>query len=180
VVKGGVVLTAANVDPAWLGRDARALLAAATGWPPAVLNDADAAGLAEVRFGAGRGERGVVLMLTLGTGVGTALFADGVLVPNAQLGQVPVRGAPGDRRASDAARRAARLSWAAWARRLEAFLAAVDAYVWPDPIVIGGGVSEEHARFVPRLRARARVAPARLGNRAGIVGAAPAARASGP
>jgi polyphosphate glucokinase len=176
VVVGGVTHTAANLDPAWLGRDARALFAKATGRQVTVLNDADAAGLAEMRFGAGAGQRGSVLMLTFGTGIGSALFADGVLVPNTEFGHIEIRGKDAEKRASERARIEHDLDWGAWAGRVEEYLEHMEALLSPSLIIIGGGVSRKADRFLPHVKhLRARVTAATLHNDAGMVGAAMAA-----
>jgi polyphosphate glucokinase len=175
VVRAGVARTAANIDPAWLGTDVEALLARRTGCPVAVLNDADAAGLAEVRFGAARSQAGVVLVLTVGTGIGSALFLDGRLVPNTEFGHLELHGTKAEWRASDRARRDGELSWKKWSRRFNDYLQHLELLVSPDLIVLGGGLSRKQARFLPRLTTRARLVPAELLNEAGIVGAALAA-----
>jgi len=172
VVRDGTTVTAANVDAGWIGLHAQALFATALGRPAVMLNDADAAGLAEVRFGAGRGVPGVVLLLTLGTGIGSALFLDGRLVPNTELGHLELRGKDAELRASAAVRDEKRLSWKAWAARLDEYLMMVEHLFSPDLIILGGGVSKDADRFVPRLTVGTRVVPAALRNEAGIVGAA--------
>lgn len=172
VIKGGVARTAAHVDRAWLGTDGVALLREATGRSAAVLNDADAAGLAEMRFGAGRGERGVVLLLTLGTGIGSALFHDGRLLPNTELGHTEIRGVEAEQRAAARVRTAQGLGWEEWARRLNEVLAGLHALLWPDLFILGGGVSENWAQFGHLLESPARILRAELGNDAGIIGAA--------
>jgi polyphosphate glucokinase len=175
VVIDGVTKTAANIDPGWIDFDARAAVAAAVKRPTVILNDADAAGLAEMRFGAGLGEKGVVFVLTLGTGVGSGLFNDGVLVPNTELGHMEIRGRDAERRSAAAARVRRGLSWKAWASDLEEHLQAIDKLFWPNLIILGGGVSKQPDRFLPRLNVRPRIMPAVLRNDAGIVGAAMAA-----
>jgi polyphosphate glucokinase len=175
VVKGGVTLTASNIDAGWIGCDAAGLLCNALHRPVAVLNDADAAGLAELSFGAGREQRGTVVMLTLGTGIGSALMVDGVLLPNTELGHLDIRGKPAERRASAQVRKIEALSWERWAARLSEVLIAIELLVWPDLFILGGGVSRKHQRFFHRLNCRTPVVPAALGNDAGIVGAALAA-----
>jgi polyphosphate glucokinase len=175
VVIDGVTKTAANIDPGWVDFAARQALQSALRRPVTVLNDADAAGLAEMRFGAGAGEPGVVIVLTLGTGVGSGLFDDGVLVPNTELGHMEIRGRDAERRSAAAARIRRGLSWKAWAMDLDEHIAAIDKLFWPNLIILGGGVSKGPERFIPRLTARPRVVPARLRNDAGIVGAAMAA-----
>jgi polyphosphate glucokinase len=175
VVIDGVTKTAANIDAGWIDFDARAAIAAAAKRPTLVLNDADAAGLAEMRFGAGFGEKGVVFVLTLGTGVGSGLFHDGVLVPNTELGHMEIRGRDAERRSAAVARTRRGLSWKAWASDLEEHLEAIDKLFSPNLIILGGGVSKQPERFIPRLDVRPRILPARLRNDAGIVGAAMAA-----
>ena len=176
VVVDGVTHTAANLEPAWIGCDVRALFAESTGLPVTVLNDADAAGLAEMRFGAGAGQQGSVLMLTFGTGIGSALFADGVLVPNTEFGHIEIRGKDAEKRASERARVEHDLDWGAWAGRVEEYLEHMEALLSPSLIIIGGGVSRKADKFLPRLKhLRARVTPATLHNDAGMVGAAMAA-----
>ena len=171
-VRDGTTLTAANVDEGWIGMHAQALFGGALGRPVVVLNDADAAGLAEVRFGAGRGVAGVVLLLTLGTGIGSALFVDGRLVPNTELGHLELRGKDAEQRASASVRDEKRLSWKAWAARLDEYLTMVERLFYHDLIILGGGVSKDADRFLPLLTLRARVVAAALRNEAGIVGAA--------
>jgi polyphosphate glucokinase len=181
VVTGGVVHSAANLDPAWLGLDAAALFGGMTGLPVVVLNDADAAGLAEMRFGAGRGELGTVLMLTFGTGIGSALFTHGQLVPNTEFGHIEMHGEDAEKRASEHAREAHDLSWAKWAGRVDEYLRHLEALLSPDLFIIGGGISRRSGKFVPRLTGlRARLVPAALLNDAGIVGAAMAAATQAP
>ncbi|MGD9694913.1 MAG: polyphosphate--glucose phosphotransferase [Thermoleophilia bacterium] len=175
-IVGGRAATAANIDESWLGEDVTARFSEAIGRPCALINDADAAGLAEMRFGAGRGVGGVVLLLTLGTGIGSALFLDGRLVPNTELGHIKVRGKDGEARASANARERKGLSYRAWAPILNEYLDAVDALIWPDLIIIGGGVSKKADRFLPLLSVRPPIVAATLRNEAGIVGAAMRAR----
>ncbi len=175
-VRGGVALTASNIHKSWLKTDAAALFAQAVGRPAAVLNDADAAGMAEMQFGAGRGRSGVVLVITIGTGLGTALFVDGRLVPNTELGHLEIRGKDAERRASDAVRKRKGLSWKRWAARFDEYLRTLERLFWPDLFILGGGASKKCEKFLPYLSVRAEVAPAQLRNEAGIVGAALAAR----
>jgi polyphosphate glucokinase len=175
VVIEGVTKTAANIDPAWIEYDLGAHLRSALAGPVVVLNDADAAGLAEMRFGAGVGEPGVVFVLTLGTGLGSGMFNDGVLVPNAELGHMEIRGRDAERRSAAVARTRRGLSWKAWAADLDEHLHAIDRLFWPNLIILGGGVSKNSDKFIPRLTVRPRVVPATLRNDAGIVGAAMAA-----
>ena len=171
----GVVKTAANIDASWIGVNGRAMLADATGCPVELANDADVAGMAEMRFGAGRGRDGTVLMVTLGTGIGTALFVDGKLVPNTELGHIEIKGLDADDWAADSAREREELSWKKWAKRVDKYLDRMHALLWPELIIIGGGVSKKHEKFIPRLSVATEVVPAQLRNEAGIVGAAVAA-----
>ncbi len=175
VVKGGRTCTAANVDPSWIGAAAAALAAQAMGRPVTFLNDADAAGLAEMRWGAGRGARGSVIMVTLGTGIGTALFIDGRLFPNTELGHLELGGVDAEIRASARARTAENLDFPAWCGRVNEYLDALQRLFWPDVIILGGAVSERFAEFAPLLRSPAELRPAHFGNQAGVIGAALAA-----
>lgn len=178
VVIDGVTKTAANIDPGWVDFDLGARLRAAFSGTVVVLNDADAAGLAEMRFGAGAGRRGVVFVLTLGTGLGSGMFNDGVLVPNTELGHMEIRGRDAERRSAAVARTRRGLSWKAWAADLDEHLHAIDKLFWPNLIILGGGVSKNADKFIPRLTVRPPVVPATLRNDAGIVGAAMAAAES--
>jgi polyphosphate glucokinase len=176
VVTGGVVRTAANLDPAWIGVDARALFGQATGLDVVVLNDADAAGQAELRFGAGVGEQGTVVMLTFGTGIGSALFTGGVLVPNTEFGHIEIRGKDAETRASERAREIHDLDWAHWAGHVDEYMTHLERLLWPDLFIVGGGVSRKADKFLPLLAGlHARVVAAAMHNDAGIVGAALAA-----
>ena len=172
IVRKGVVHSAANVDPAWVDTDADALFTEATGRPVVVLNDADAAGLAEVRYGAAKGRDGVVLVLTLGTGIGSALINDGELVPNTELGHLELDGRAAEKRAAAAVRDDEDLSWEEWGGRVDRYLAHLELLFSPDLFVLGGGVSKRFDRFSDHLHRRAEVVPAALRNQAGIVGAA--------
>jgi len=175
VMKRGIAHTAANVDPAWRGTDAAALFASRIGSPAIVLNDADAAGLAEMRFGAGRGRGGVVVLLTFGTGIGSALFLDGELVPNTEFGHLEVDGHDGEDRAAASARDREDLSWEEWAGRVSRYLQVLEDLLWPDLVIAGGGVSKRADRWLPLVECRTEVVPAALRNSAGMVGAATAA-----
>jgi polyphosphate glucokinase len=179
VVVGGSVRTAAHIDQSWIGTHAAAVIGRATGRHCTVLNDADAAGLAEARFGAARGRRGVVLVVTVGTGVGSALLNDGELIANSELGHIEVDGKLADVWVSDATRAAKQLSWRKWAERLDAYLTDLHAVLWPELIVIGGGVVKHSDQFLDRISPGCEVRVAELGNLAGIVGAALAADAAG-
>ena len=172
VVKDGVVRTAANIDEAAIGFDMQRGLEADLKVPVRVINDGDAAGLAEVRWGAGRECGGVVLMLTLGTGIGTSLFVEGRLVPNTELGHIELRGEDAEHRASDSARKRDDLSWKEYAGRLDEYLHKIEDLLWPDLIVIGGGISKKSEKFFPHLTARTKIARAEMLNEAGIAGAA--------
>ncbi|MGI5328288.1 polyphosphate--glucose phosphotransferase [Actinomadura nitritigenes] len=181
VVIDGVTLSAANVSERWLELDAASLIADATGREITLLNDADAAGVAEMRLGAGRGRKGTVVVLTLGTGIGSALFTDGVLVPNTEFGHIEIRGKDAEARASAKAREEHDLGWERWAKRLSEYMARLEALISPSLIIVGGGVSKKADRFVPLIEGvRAPIVPARLVNNAGIVGAAMAAAAAHP
>ena len=168
----GSPTTATHVDDSWIGHPAVAAFTDGLGRACTMLNDADAAGLAEMRFGRGAGESGVVLMLTLGTGIGSALFLDGRLVPNTELGHIEIRGKDGEDRAAASRRKADGLSWPEWAARLEEYLTRLDLLIWPELVILGGGVSRKADKFIPLLDVRPPVVAARLQNRAGIVGAA--------
>jgi polyphosphate glucokinase len=172
VVRHGVVYTAANIDHSWIGTDAKTLFEQKTGCKMTMVNDADAAGLAEMRFGAGRDQKGVVLMVTIGTGIGTALFSNGQLVPNTELGHIEIRGKEGEKRASERVRIEKELSWKRWSIRLNEYMMTIEKLLWPDLIIIGGGVSKQFPKFAPHLNIQAQVVPAQLFNEAGIVGAA--------
>src|ERR1700678_3159650 len=173
VVRAGTVESAANVDKSWIGTDAAAAFGKAIGTEVTVLNDADAAGVAEMKFGAGQGEHGTVLMLTFGTGIGSALFTHGLLLPNTEFGHVEIRGRDAETRASERAKVLHDLSWDKWAGRVEEYLQHIGAVLSPDLIIVGGGVSRQADKWVPQLTGiRARIVPAVLQNDAGIVGAA--------
>jgi polyphosphate glucokinase len=172
VVRKGVTLSAANVDKAWIGTDADALFTKAIGNDVHVINDADAAGLAEVRYGAGRDRQGVVLLLTFGTGIGSGLFIDGVLVPNTELGHLEVDGHNAEQRAAASARDREKLSWKDWAKRVERYLKTVVRLFSPELIIVGGGVSRRADKWLPHISVDAELVPAQLQNEAGIVGAA--------
>lgn len=180
IVRGGVIRSAANVDERWLGVDAAARFGAAVGAPVTVLNDADAAGIAEVTLGAGRGVGGVVLLLTFGTGIGSALFLDGHLVPNTELGHLEVDGHDAETRAAASVREENDLSWKHWAKRVDRYLEVVESLFSPELIIIGGGVSKKADRFLPLLERTTPIVPAQLLNEAGIVGAAMASTSGAP
>jgi polyphosphate glucokinase len=168
----GHVRTASNIDPGWLDFAERERLSRMLLRPIAIVNDADAAGIAEMRFGIGRDRPGTVIFLTLGTGVGSGVFYDGVLVPNTEFGQMEIRGRPAERRSAAIARTRRGLSWKAWAADLDEHLQAIDTLLWPNLLILGGGVSKNADRFIPRLTVRPPVVAATLRNDAGIIGAA--------
>lgn len=173
VVRKGIVYTAANIHKSWIGTDAEALLREATGCPVFMLNDADAAGLAEMKYGVGKEyPGGVVIMITIGTGLGTALFVDGNLVPNTELGHIEIRGKDAERRASDAARQKKDMSWEEWGEKFSEYLTYMERLFWPDLFILGGGASKMLHKFSPYLNVKTKIVPAQLLNQAGIVGAA--------
>lgn len=172
VVLDGVVRTAANIDPGWLGVDAVDLFTRATGRPVRVVNDADAAGTAEARYGAGAGRSGVVVVVTLGTGIGSAVFVDGVLVPNTELGHLHLHHGEAEDWAADSVREREDLSWRQFAERVQDYLRLVQRLLWPNLIIVGGGVSKKAEKFLPLIDVDTEVVPALLQNNAGIVGAA--------
>ncbi len=172
VIRRGVIYTAVNLHPSLVGFDAGAALNARLGRSVALLNDADAAGIAEIHVGAARGVAGTVMLLTFGTGIGSALFIDSKLVPNTELGHMQVVGVEGEHHASARVRTELNLSWAEWAARVNDYLDAINSLFWPELIVIGGGVSEHYADFAPLLRSRAELRVAHFGAAAGAVGAA--------
>ena len=175
-VRRGVAMTAANIHKSWIGKNVPAFLKKGTGCPAVVINDADAAGLAEMEYGAGRNHRGVVLLVTVGTGLGTALFSNGQLIPNTELGHIEIRGREAEHRASDAVREKKNLSWKKWSCLLDEYLLTMERLFWPDLIIIGGGVSRKYKNFFPYLTVRAKIVPAKFRNKAGIIGAALAGR----
>jgi len=180
VVKHGRALTAANVDHAWIGTDGAALVRRTLNRQALFLNDADAAGLAEMRLGAGRGARGTVIMLTFGTGIGTALFTDGRLFPNAELGHMELNGMEAEKWASAHVKTVQGLDWEGWIDRVNVYLERMHAMLWPDLFVLGGAISERFADFEPLLRSEAEIRPAQFAGQAGVIGAALAAAESGP
>lgn len=176
VVQNGIARTAANIDSSWVGIDVRTLLSQSSGCPVTVINDADAAGIAEMKFGAGRGRAGTILMVTVGTGLGTALFREDILVPNTELGHLLLNGTVAEKYASAAVREKLGLSYRQWAKRFDLYLHRLQALFWPDLFIIGGGISKRHEKFFHFLTIEAEFQPAVLRNQAGIVGAAFAAR----
>jgi polyphosphate glucokinase len=176
-IKGGVAMMAANVSEKWVGTNADVLFTKITGCDCTMINDADAAGLAEMAFGAGRGQPGTVILLTLGTGIGSAIFHRGHLLPNTEFGHLRMKGQDAEFRASDAARQRENLSWEEYAKRLDKYLRRMETLFWPDLFIIGGGISKESENFLPLLTIETHIVPAQLLNEAGIVGAALAVRA---
>ena len=172
VVRNGVVHSAANIDKEWLGTDADALLTKRLGRDVHVVNDADAAGVAELRYGAARGRKGLVILTTLGTGIGSALLYDGVLVPNSELGHLEIEGHVAEKRAAASIRTAEGLSWTEYAARLTTYYRTLEKLFSPDLLVVGGGVSKHANHFLPLLEIETEIVPATLRNRAGIIGAA--------
>ncbi len=172
-IQAGTPRMAVNLHPEWVDLNAAAMFTEATGQPCYLINDADAAGLAEIHYGAGRDwANKVIFMCTLGTGIGSAIFVNGSLLPNSELGHITVHNQDAEQRASDAARRLKDMSWKKWAKRLQEYFEEIEKLISPDLIIIGGGVSKDSAKFLPLLRLRARVVPAELLNDAGIIGAA--------
>jgi polyphosphate glucokinase len=180
VVVNGVTRTAANVDPMWIGANAAEMFSDGLGRPVTVLNDADAAGTAEVAYGAGKNRPGLTIVLTFGTGIGSALFLDGRLVPNTELGHLQIRDKDAELRASDRAREADGLTWEKWASRVEEYLQWLERLLWPDLIILGGGVSRKADKFLPLIHLDTPLVPAALQNDAGIIGAALAASLARP
>jgi polyphosphate glucokinase len=172
VVRHGVVHSAANIDKSWIGTDADKVFTDATGRDVHVVNDADAAGLAEVRYGAAKGRSGLVIVTTLGTGIGSALVHDGVLVPNSELGHLEIDGHDAESRAANSAREREELSWEHWAKRLTKYYRTLEMLFSPDLFVVGGGVSKDSDEFLPLLDINTEIIPAQLRNKAGVVGAA--------
>jgi polyphosphate glucokinase len=175
-IKGGVAMMAANISEKWVGTNADELFSKITGCACTMINDADAAGLAEMSFGAGRGQVGTVIIITLGTGIGSAIFYRGKLLPNTEFGHIEIEGYEAEARASDAARQRDDLSWKKYAKRLNRYLITMEKLFWPDLFIVGGGISKEHEKFLPLLTIDIPVVPAQLLNEAGIIGAALAAQ----
>ncbi len=172
VVRNGVVGSAANIDASWIDVDADALFTRSAGVEVHMINDADAAGVAEMRFGAGKGREGVVMMLTFGTGIGSGLFIDGVLVPNTELGHLELDGVDAETRAAASARKRDDLSWSAWAKRVQTYLRHVERLFSPDLFIVGGGASKQADQWLPKVTIDTEIVPAQMANNAGIVGAA--------
>jgi len=182
VVKKGVIYTASNVDKSWIGANAGELFARHTGGPVSVVNDADAAGIAEMRFGAGKDRHGVVIMVTFGTGIGSAVFLDGKLLPNTEFGHLQIRGKDAEKRASEKVREDKNLSWKQWSKLVVEFLDKMELLFSPDLFIIGGGISKKADKFFPYLATKTEViiVPAQMRNDAGIIGAAYLASQSAP
>jgi len=178
VVKHGITQSAANVSDRWIGLDADELFSNTLNRHVHVINDADAAGVAEVKFGAGRKRSGLTVMTTLGTGIGSALFHNGVLIPNAELGHLEIEGVDYETRASFAAMERDQLSFEEWAERLQLYYSTLERLLTPDLFIVGGGVSKSHEQFLPLLKLKTEIVPAALQNSAGIIGAAALAYAS--
>jgi polyphosphate glucokinase len=172
VIRAGRAMTATHGETSWIGADVQQMLSERLDRPIALLNDADAAGVAEIAYGAGKGQDGVVLLLDLGTGIGSALFTNGQLVPNTQLGHVEFRGGDAEARLSPAARKQRKIGWKQWAAEFNELLARYEAYVWPDLIIIGGGLAKDFPKFGQLLKSTAPLVVATRGTTAGIVGAA--------
>lgn len=171
-IKHGIAMMAANVSDKWVGINAEELLTSMTGCRCRVGNDADVAGMAEMAFGAGKGQMGTIIMITLGTGIGSAIYYDGHLLPNTEFGHLQLNGIDAEYRASDAARQRDDLTWKKYAKRLNAYLNEMEKLFWPDLFIIGGGISKQHEKFLPLLNLQTRITPAQFQNEAGIVGAA--------
>jgi polyphosphate glucokinase len=172
VVRKGTTWTAVNIHDDWVGLDAAKFIKKITARKTCIINDADAAGLAEMAFGAGKDHRGVVLLVTIGTGLGTALFTDGKLLPNCELGHIEMGGVDAEWYASDAARKREKLSWKKWGQRFNEYLSTMEKLFWPDLIILGGGVSKKFELYKPYITIQAEVLPAQMLNEAGIIGAA--------
>ena len=171
-IQHGVVRTAANIDSKWIDVNGEELIGKKTGCKVKMLNDADAAGLAEMRWGAGKGVQGVVIVVTVGTGLGTAIFSDGQLLPNTELGHLPLRGYPAEKLAADSAKEQLGLSWKTWRGNFHEYLGLMEQFFWPDLFIIGGGISKKPSRFMKDWGGRAEMVPAQMKNEAGIAGAA--------
>ena len=176
VVRHGVTQSAANVSNAWIGLDAEALFTKKLGHHVHMLNDADAAAVAEVKFGAGKGQKGLTIMTTLGTGIGTALFYNGVLIPNAELGHLEIDGVDYETKAAYSAFEREGLTFEEWAVRLQKYYSVLERLFSPDLIIVGGGISKQHEKFLPLIKVQTKMVPAKTKNSAGIIGAAALAR----
>jgi polyphosphate glucokinase len=176
VVQNGVVKTAANIDKSWIGVNAQELFTKTTGLPTIVLNDADAAGMAEVKYGAGKKFKGTILLVTVGTGIGSVVFSKGKLLPNTEFGHIILNGKDAELYASDAVRKNENLDWDVWAKRFDEYLHELERLLWPELIIIGGGVSKKKKKYADYLTVKSKVVAAKLQNEAGLVGAALAAK----
>ena len=172
VVQHGTTMSAANVSKEWIGLDAATLFKKELRRHVHVMNDADAAGLAEAKFGAAKGKRGLTIMTTLGTGIGTALIYDGVLIPNSELGHLEIDGVDYESKAAFSAKERENLDWDQWAERLQKYYSKLEALLVPDLFIVGGGVSKQHEEFLPKLKLKTKIIPAENRNSAGILGAA--------
>jgi polyphosphate glucokinase len=179
VAQGGVIKTASNIDKSWIGVNAAKKLMSVTGLPAHIVNDADAAGMAEMKFGAGKGMKGSVLLITVGTGIGTVFFTRGKLLPNTELGHIYLdSGIEAESYASDAVRKNEDLDWSSWGKRFNVYLEEMERLFWPDLIIVGGGLSKKKERFIDQIQVKAKVVMAKSRNEAGIIGAAIATRAN--
>lgn len=177
VVQNGIVKTASNIDKSWIDTNATKMLKEATGLPAQIVNDADAAGMAEMKFGAGKGVKGLVLLVTVGTGIGTVLFTKRKLVPNTELGHIFLNtGIEAEDFTSDAVRKKEDLDWDAWGKRFNTYLEEMEKLFWPELIIVGGGVSKKKELFIKQLKLKSKVTMAKSRNEAGIIGAALAAK----
>lgn len=172
IIYHGVIKTSANLDKSWQDVDGKHLMERVTGRSVRLLNDADAAGVAEMQFGAGRNQKGVTIMLTFGTGIGSAIFVDDKLLPNTEFGHIQIRGKDAEHRASAKIKKDEGLSWSAWAERVNEYLGVMEFFFSPDLFIVGGGISKKAEKFMPLLKTRARIVTAQLMNEAGIIGAA--------
>ncbi len=178
VVQNGIVKTASNIDKSWINTNARELFSRVTGLPVIVVNDADAAGMSEVKFGAGKKFKGTILLVTVGTGIGSVVFTRGKLLPNSEFGHINLNGLDAELYTSDAVRKDEELDWDIWAKRFNEYLIEMEKLLWPELIIIGGGVSKKKKKFFEHLTVKAKVVPAKLLNEAGLIGAALAAKAN--
>ncbi len=172
IVKNGVALSAANIDEKWMGMNAETLFSEATGCPVSVCNDADVAGIAEMQYGVGKGKKGVVILITIGTGLGSAIFHDGILLPNSELGHLKFKGGIAEHYAADSVRKKEDLSWSDWGKRFNEYLLHLDRLFSPDLFILGGGASKKMEKYKSQIKIDCPVVPAKLLNHAGIIGAA--------
>lgn len=172
VVQDGITRSAANVSKRWIDLDAESFFTKALHTKVEILNDADAAGVAESRFGAGKGQRGLVILTTLGTGIGTALIHNGIVIPNSELGHLQIDGVDYEAKASFAAKERENLDFNQWAQRLQRYYSELERLFTPSLFIVGGGISKSHKEFLPLLKLKTEIVPAKLKNSAGIIGAA--------